>query len=605
MKKIILLCAWLLLASLWGSAQSPSFVKVEWYDTCTFNPVTTNWEKKLVFSGTTANTRNGALASINLLTEVAGNPMIQLDTATVINNRFYKIYDYWFGLDRNSVEMRNLYPILSLYLFSNVSSPPFFNPILDTVWDQVSFGNQYSMCPVYYWDEIRDCRTMNVVLFTDRDNDCYYDRFDDPHWHSEIAVYRNNTLDRIIAGTSKFRRGLNLFDTGAVTNDAFLVKPLFSTSCLPGNEFRVKLDTLAGRNNRVDMGLLLNNSPDLILNVHGTFRVQSSNSYITLDYFNNYTGSSNAYIEYTIPDNYSFVSTSHTNYTIAGNIINFNLGILPSAARGQIDLRLMANNIPRAADTILQTATIFPLAGDAVPADNVYRQYETVLASYDPNQKTAVPQHYLPDALAPIRYIVEFENIGNDTAFSVYIEDTLSALLDINTIKIVGASHRFNLDVDGKNGSYILKFNFDAIRLPGRYHPDHNKGYIIYEIAPKAGLQKGQQIKNTAHIYFDYNEPVVTNTTSNELHPMGITEQLHAMRISIHPNPAKDMLKLDNVNGGATYAEVFDVTGRKVAVYDLKKGLNAFDVSYWNAGVYVVKCSAPDGGTVILKIVKE
>jgi|GEM_PF-1449673 len=606
MEKRFLLFAWLFMLAVAGRAQQPAFEKVEWYDTCTFNPVTTNWEKKLVYTGKTVNTRDGAFATINLVTNVGGNPIVQIDTATVINNRFYKVYDYWFNIDSMNVEMRYLYPILSVYLLSGVSWAPYFNPATDTIYDQVDFGNEYTMCPVYYWKEIRDCRTMNVVWFTDMDNDCYYDRFDDHHWHPEMAVYRNNVLDRIVSSASKFRRGLNLFDTNAVTNDEFLVRPLFNNAtCLPGNEFRVRLDTLSGRNNQVQMGIQLSSTPDLILQVHSAIRVQSSFSYVTLEYFNNYTGSRNAHIEYTIPDNYDFVSTSHTNYTIAGNVITFNLGTLPPAAHGRVDLRLRANSVPRQGDTVLQAATIFPVTGDAVPSNNTYSKYETVLSSWDPNQKTSIPEHYLADATAPIRYIIDFENLGNDTAFYVYILDTLSALLDVSTLKIIGATHKFDLDLDASGSRYVLKLRFNDIGLPGRNRTEYNKGYLIYEIAPKAGLRKGQQIENTAHIFFDYNDPVVTNTTLNELHPNGITSGQAAIRLNIHPNPVQDVIRVDNLDGMAIRADIYDVTGRKAGSYSLEKGVNAFDVSAWSAGVYVIKCTAPNGETRIFKIVKE
>ena len=50
------------------------------------------------------------------------------------------------------------------------------------------------------------------------------------------------------------------------------------------------------------------------------------------------------------------------------------------------------------------------------------------------------------------------------------------------------------------------------------YLPDSNvnlaasNGYFTYRIKPKANVQIGDVIKNTAAIYFDYNLPIFTNT---------------------------------------------------------------------------------------------
>jgi hypothetical protein len=40
-------------------------------------------------------------------------------------------------------------------------------------------------------------------------------------------------------------------------------------------------------------------------------------------------------------------------------------------------------------------------------------------------------------------------------------------------------------------------------------------GWLMYRIKLKDNLALGTQITNTASIYFDYNAPVVTNTTLN------------------------------------------------------------------------------------------
>lgn len=61
-----------------------------------------------------------------------------------------------------------------------------------------------------------------------------------------------------------------------------------------------------------------------------------------------------------------------------------------------------------------------------------------------------------------------------------------------------------------------MAFRFSNINLQDSNHNEPlSHGYLLYSIKPVAGLLPYQKIKNSASIYFDFEAPVLTNTTEN------------------------------------------------------------------------------------------
>ncbi len=144
----------------------------------------------------------------------------------------------------------------------------------------------------------------------------------------------------------------------------------------------------------------------------------------------------------------------------------------------------------------------------------------------DPNDKMVVPVGCGPQGNIgrgeELTYMIRFENIGFGNAHNVFITDKLDSDLDISSFRITGSSHQVTHHQIYPSDSLVIRF--DNIELPGIGTPDSNKGYVVFDISPKSGLPEGAQITNEATIYFDYNEPVITNTTLNTIreHPAPI-----------------------------------------------------------------------------------
>ena len=63
-----------------------------------------------------------------------------------------------------------------------------------------------------------------------------------------------------------------------------------------------------------------------------------------------------------------------------------------------------------------------------------------------------------------------------------------------------------------------MKFIFNDIFLPdSTTNEPESHGYITYTINQNPDLPNNSKIKNTAAIYFDFNDPVITNTVLNTI----------------------------------------------------------------------------------------
>ncbi|WP_207431517.1 DUF7619 domain-containing protein [Sabulibacter ruber] len=174
------------------------------------------------------------------------------------------------------------------------------------------------------------------------------------------------------------------------------------------------------------------------------------------------------------------------------------------------------------------TSRLPSLAMSAFPPDDpepeITEECLPIIDSFDPNDKQVLPvgltsEHYTPTN-TPLRYTVRFQNTGTDVAYRVVVVDTLSNELDLSTLQIGAVSHPYQLEVNGK-GQPVLTFTFSNIMLPdSSVDQAGSNGFIQFSIKPKAALPEKTRIENFADIFFDYNEPVRTNTTVNRIWDM-------------------------------------------------------------------------------------
>lgn len=167
----------------------------------------------------------------------------------------------------------------------------------------------------------------------------------------------------------------------------------------------------------------------------------------------------------------------------------------------------------------------FPIDYEIVLTDNegnsvIDFEYNTtpiVVCSYDPNDKLAEPvgygdPHYIL-AEDEIEYRIRFQNLGNFPAEDVVLRDSLDLEhLDLATFTPRYASHNFSTCIMVDDG--VVDFIFENIFLPDSSSDlEGSQGFVVFTVFPKADVEPEDLIENTAHIYFDENPPIATNTT--------------------------------------------------------------------------------------------
>ncbi|MCB9235603.1 MAG: T9SS type A sorting domain-containing protein [Bacteroidia bacterium] len=295
---------------------------------------------------------------------------------------------------------------------------------------------------------------------------------------------------------------------------------------------------------------------------------------------------------------YTYSTPGASNYVSTTQTITWNLPTLLPHQSTNVYAHFYVPLTTVVGSTVSHSAVVDPVASDSTPANNSYLCDRVVTNSYDPNNKEANPaEGIITSSQKTLTYTINFQNTGTDTAYTVEIQDTLDSDLNIPTFKPGASSHNYTWKVEGAG---LLTFTFDKINLPdSNIDEPASHGYVTYSIEQLPGLSPGTSIDNTAYIYFDYNSPVVTNTTHHELeNPNGIEDPIVGNGLVLYPNPSNGMSQLEFNLDQATKVEVsiFSLEGRTLyqsGSIQGQSGLNRFQIqsAQWggNAGVYIVR----------------
>ncbi|MFN0204663.1 MAG: T9SS type A sorting domain-containing protein [Bacteroidia bacterium] len=342
--------------------------------------------------------------------------------------------------------------------------------------------------------------------------------------------------------------------------------------------------------------------------------------------YNDGTTTQNATLSFTYDANYAFVSSSVTPTTQIGNTLTYDFpNTIPDYASNFLPMTSCWMNVPiRMVEIVLHLPTTVPLGtilshnasiqpttNDVTPANNIANFTQLVINSYDPNQKLVNKATITPQEIADnqkLEYKIDFQNTGTDTAYTVVITDTLSAAVEPASVEILAASHYFNMDL---RDNHILVWTFPNIMLPdSNIDEPRSHGFIAYKIKPKANLTLGTQIQNTANIYFDFNEPIVTNTAITTVTSISHLSQINSARLSIYPNPSKTNLTIEmkEVDANQLIIKLIEVTGKVIYEERVQDIANSFkktiELATYNRGVYLLQIET-DKEKLLQKVVLE
>jgi uncharacterized repeat protein (TIGR01451 family) len=208
----------------------------------------------------------------------------------------------------------------------------------------------------------------------------------------------------------------------------------------------------------------------------------------------------------------------------------------------------------------------------------------TIRDSYDPNDKLAMPIGIgASNMVAPgteLEYTIRFQNTGNDTAYTVRVIDTLDVNLDAASFTQGASSHPYTLSISGK-GQAVLAFNFYNINLPDITTDKlGSEGLVSFRITVPSNTVLGTQIKNKAHIFFDYNSAIITNETMHTIDNTvysdlsrgsmvqvgqvisGVNKGYNKSSVKIYPNPSSGIITVElPASGNNSEIRIISLTG--------------------------------------------
>lgn len=214
---------------------------------------------------------------------------------------------------------------------------------------------------------------------------------------------------------------------------------------------------------------------------------------------------------------------------------------------------------------------------------------------------TAHPQGYrgtFIDASDPVKYKVVFTNTGADTVDRVVIRDTVPEGLNVEAVTFGASSHPYKAEVyeDG-----IFKITFTNLSLPPLSDSTTvaSRGYIEYEVAQTPDNLTGTTIENRLRVFFDYQEPVLSNTVTRTVGTFpGYVEvtsveqpDIPGLNVQVYPNPLVELVTFDVSGYNVTFLDLmlYDIEGRLVRRERSRSSQVELNRNQLPEGVYVFR----------------
>ena len=211
-------------------------------------------------------------------------------------------------------------------------------------------------------------------------------------------------------------------------------------------------------------------------------------------------------------DNQTPITATSGSPVITNNHIEWSFTGLQSLQHIQQTINVV---IPASPGVILiDSARVTPIISPPLYELNTFNNFDEisniVFCSMDPNDKKVRPEQCYYKSDEVMDYTIRFQNTGNYPAQKVRIVDTLDyTILDVLSFQIVGASHDYTWQF---KGSSVLEVIFDNILLvDSSVSYLKSQGFFKYQIQFKDNIAALSESEMSAYIYFDNNQPVITN----------------------------------------------------------------------------------------------
>lgn len=283
--------------------------------------------------------------------------------------------------------------------------------------------------------------------------------------------------------------------------------------------FRLKDSTGCGKDFTFFVpGPLLNDDKGVKLGIFADEFRSGFNSTIFLTAYNEYCHLENGTLVLIADKTLNYLSSSIDPDSVMDNRLEWSQEDLRyQSVNNTISIQMKTPSITPFGDTLqFKAFWLYDEDSIRVSTDTLSARFEVVNA-YDPNDKQVNPQGFgssgrIANNLEMV-YKVRFQNTGNADAINVYISDFLPPELNPNTLRIIDHSHPMAVEL--KEDRH-LRFLFEDIFLPdSSSNSEESIGYVIFALQQISDLPEGTIIENEAQIFFDFNEPIITDHATN------------------------------------------------------------------------------------------
>lgn len=355
----------------------------------------------------------------------------------------------------------------------------------------------------------------------------------------------------------------------------------------------------------------------------------------------------------TFPEEMEFLGSDETPLSNEDNTLTFAFDTLLPNASQRIRIRFRMPDENFAGQLIDLGAVAGAVSGQgAMITSDTFAYSEILRCAIDPNDKQVSPSRPEPSNSnytqfdETLRYTIRFQNTGNDTAFTVRIQDQIDESLNLETFKPLAASHPYSVSV---RDDRTVVFLFENILLPdSTTNLPGSQGFVTFEINAHPGLDDFSTIPNTAGIYFDFNQPVITNTVTSTLvefldedqdgflfyedcddkvfainpaapeipnngidencddlddFPVSTTEALSGT-LEYFPNPTSDILTLRYSDNTPLHGELYAANGVRLRVF-VFQNTHSLSLEEFPAGLYLVRLYSEEGRGAVIRVVRR
>ncbi len=343
---------------------------------------------------------------------------------------------------------------------------------------------------------------------------------------------------------------------------------------------------------------------DIVMNGHALRCFEPSIMYI--DIFEVGTSFGTGMVTVEVPDDIAGVQFQGLQPdTIIGIQYTFTVDLKPSCSE-PIIFSFVVPGVAAIGETLTftTTANAFDSNGQLMTtASNSYA--DVVVCSYDPNDKLANPPGVGTENYTlfetELDYTIRFQNTGNGNANRVRLVDTLDSNLNWSSLRVNTASHPL---AEVRRVDNVVEFIFDPISLPYEAIDTlGSQGFVSFSIEPNGDLPENTIIENSAAIYFDFNPPIITNTTVNTFvseYPVSI-QNISVLGAQLIPNPfqSSTFVEIQNRNNLIPMrAYIYDIYGKQIGFQEISSEFTELNFEHLPAAIYFIKISTTDGKVI-------